>query len=70
MTYSEARQNFATVLDKSESDGAVFVKRVDGSMFRISPEKTQKSPFEGIKTLFDIQHSDIMQALRESREEN
>lgn len=38
--YSEARQNFATVLDKSQSHGAVLVK-----------------------------HSDIIQALRKSREE-
>ena len=70
MTYSDARQNFASVLDKSETDGAVFVKRADGSLFRISPEQKEKSPFEGIKTLFDLQHNDIMQALRETREEN
>ena len=31
---------------------------------------SSKSPFEGIKTLFDLQHSDIRQALRETREEN
>ena len=36
MTYSEARQNFASILDKSKIDGAVLVKRSDGSMFRIS----------------------------------
>lgn len=70
MTYSEARQNFASVLDRSASDGAVFVKRVDGSLFRISPEENTKSPFDGIKTLFDLRHSDIMQALKETREEN
>ena len=70
MTYSDARQNFASVLDKSESDGAVLVKRADGSLFRISPEQKGQSPFEGIKTLFDLQHNDIMQALKESREEN
>ena len=75
MTYSEARQNFASLLNKSENDGAVLVKRVDGSLFRISPEKNYVSPFDGIKTLFDLQqksiaHSDIMQALKESREEN
>ena len=28
------------------------------------------SPFAGIKTLFDIKHDDIMQSLRETREEN
>ena len=70
MTYSDARQNFASVLDKSESDGAVLVKRADGSLFRISPEQKGQSPFEGIKTLFNLQQNDIMQALRETREEN
>ena len=70
MTYSDARQNFASVLDKSETDGAVLVKRADGSLFRISPEQKEKSPFEGIKTLFDLQHNDIMQALKETRKEN
>ncbi|MCR4940385.1 MAG: type II toxin-antitoxin system Phd/YefM family antitoxin [Treponemataceae bacterium] len=70
VTYSEARQNFATILDKSKNEGAVLVKRADGSVFRITPEASAASPFEGIKTLFDIKHQDIMQALRESREEN
>ncbi len=70
VTYSEARQNFASVLDKSKNDGAVLVKRADGSVFRISPEVSDSSPFAGIKTLFDIKHDDIMQSLRETREEN
>ncbi len=70
VTYSEARQNFASVLDKSKNDGAVLVKRADGSVFRISPELGNTSPFDGIKTLFDFRHDDILQALRESREEN
>ena len=70
VTYSEARQNFASVLDKSKNDGAVLIKRADGSVFRISPEVSESSPFAGIKTLFDIRHEDIMQSLRETREEN
>ena len=70
VTYSEARQNFASVLDKSKNDGAVLVKRADGSVFRISPELENTSPFAGIKTLFDFKHDDILQTLRESREEN
>ena len=70
ITYSEARQNFASVLDKSKNEGAVLVKRADGSVFRISPELSNSSPFAGIKTLFDIKHEDILTALRESREEN
>lgn len=70
VTYSEARQNFASILDKSKNDGAVLVKRADGSVFRISPEVSESSPFAGIKALFDIRHDDIMQSLKETREEN
>ena len=46
VTYSEARQNFALVLDTSKKDGAVVVKRADGSSFRITPEIEKKSPFD------------------------
>ena len=70
VTYSEARQNFASILDKSKNDGAVLVKRADGSVFRISPEVSESSPFAGIKTLFYIRHDDIIQSLKETREEN
>lgn len=70
VTYFEARQNSASILDKSKNDGAVLVKRADGSVFRISPEVSESSPFAGIKTLFDIRHDDIMQSLKETREEN
>ena len=52
MTYSDARQNFASVLDKSESDGAVFVKRADGSLFRISPE--QKKGYRKLRYPFEV----------------
>jgi hypothetical protein len=70
VTYSEARQNFSSILDKSKNDGAVLVKRADGSVFRISPEVPDSSPFAGIKTLFDLKYDDIMQSLKETREEN
>ena len=70
VTYSEARQNFALVLDTSKKDGAVVVKRADGSSFRITPEIEKKSPFDGIKTLANIRQEEILSALRETRAEN
>lgn len=70
VTYSEARQNFVLVLDTSKKDGAVVVKRADGSSFRITPEIEKKSPFDGIKTLANIRQEEILSALRETREEN
>ena len=63
VTYSEARQNFATILDKAKSEGSVLVKRADGSVFRITPDGGNESPFADVKTLVDLNHDDILQAL-------
>ena len=32
-TYSQARQNFSTVLNNAKKDGNVIIKRKDGSQF-------------------------------------
>lgn len=39
-SYSEARGNFATVLDEAERDGAVEIRRRDGTVFPILPLRT------------------------------
>ena len=65
VTYSEARQNFASILDKAKDDGAVLVKRADGSVFRITPEVQEESPFENAKNLFDLDVDAIQQALND-----
>ena len=65
VTYSEARQNFASIFDKAKEEGAVLVKRADGSVFRIIPEEEEDSPFEGVKTLFNMDVDDIQQVLRD-----
>jgi len=41
-TYSEARGNFATVLEEAERDGAVEIRRRDGAVFRILPAPISK----------------------------
>lgn len=45
-TYSEARQNFSSVLDKAELSGKVLIRRKDGRIFSLSPERTDKSPLD------------------------
>lgn len=69
MTYSEARQNLSTLLDKSKKDGSVLIRRADGSQFKVVPEQSDKSPFEGVKTLANIRQEILISVLRESREE-
>ena len=72
-TYSEARGNFATVLEEAERDGAVEIRRRDGAVFRILPTPTSKgrskaSPLDvkGIKLGFST--ADLVAIVRGGRE--
>jgi hypothetical protein len=49
-TYSEARQNFASLLEEAQKEGSVGIRRRDGSMFVVKPERAKRSPldFEGL----------------------
>jgi len=45
-TYTEARQNLATLLDKAVADGEVRIRRRDGSVFVIRPALVSGSPLD------------------------
>ncbi|GIV67521.1 type II toxin-antitoxin system Phd/YefM family antitoxin [Caldilinea sp.] len=66
-TYSEARQNLASLLDKAAAEGEVRVRRRDGSVFVIRPEKAATSPLdvEGIDV--DISTEEILEFIAEGR---
>jgi hypothetical protein len=67
-TYSEARQKFATILDKAKKDGKVLIKRKDGSVFEIKSLLPNKSPLDvkGIK--INLNKEEIIDILKEVRE--
>ena len=66
-TYSQARQNFSSLLNKARKDGKVLIKRRDGVLFSVCPEKTIKSPLniKAVKT--KVSTREIIQSIRESR---
>lgn len=66
-TYSQARQNFAAVLEQAKREGKVLIKRRDGSVFALCPETPNASPLdvEGIDA--NVTAEAIVQAVRESR---
>ncbi len=66
-TYSEARQNLASILEKVMRDGMVRIKRKDGQLFVISPETTNKSPFDIDGIDVDLTSEEIVAFVRESR---
>ena len=70
--YSEARQNFTTVLNTALKE-EVIIKRKDGSRFKIVPmtpsKKKDKSPLEGIKGIkADVTTQELLEIIREGRE--
>lgn len=66
-TYSEARQNLASVLEKAKQEGEIIIKRKDGSNFIVRPLVIDKSPLDvdGIDT--DITSEEIIDVIREIR---
>ena len=46
VTYTEARQNLASVLNKAVIDGEVFIKRRDGQVFALKPIEQKQSPLD------------------------
>ena len=68
-SYSEARGNFATVLDEAERDGAVEIRRRDGTVFRISPlRKFRGSPLNVKGVKLRVSTADLVAIVREGRE--
>ncbi|NOX62908.1 MAG: type II toxin-antitoxin system Phd/YefM family antitoxin [Chloroflexi bacterium] len=46
VTYSEARQNLASLLDKALVEGEVRIKRRDGQVFVVKPVEEKSSPLD------------------------
>jgi len=69
--YSQARQNFTSVLNTALKE-EVEILRKDGSRFKIVPvvgDKKGKSPLEGIKGInADVTTAELLEIIREGRE--
>ena len=66
-TYTEARQNLASLLDKSAREGEVRVKRRDGQVFVIKPEQATTSPLDVEGIDLNVSTDEILQFIVESR---
>ena len=66
-TYTEARQNLASLLDQAVREGEVRVKRKDGQTFVIKPEQKAGSPLDVEGIDLGITTTEIVQFIRESR---
>ena len=67
-TYSEARQNFASVLEVAQRDGAVRIRRRDGRSFVVQPESAGGSPLDVDGVELGVSGAEIVAMIREGRE--
>lgn len=67
-TYSEARQKFSEVLEQAESTGQVLIRRKDGRVFALRPEKDISSPLDIPSVKAKISTQEIVDIIREGRE--
>ena len=66
-TYSKARQNFSTVLDKAEATGKVLIRRKDGRTYALVPEPSDASPLDVPSIQADVSTREIVTLIRDRR---
>ncbi len=67
-TFSEARQQLATLLERASKEGEVRIKRRDGQTFVIKPIQSIKSPLDVSGVNLNLSTDDIVNTIREMRE--
>lgn len=67
-TFSEARQNFASVLERARREGEVKIKRRDGQVFLVQPERFSRSPLDVPVVKGDFSTEEIVGIVRQMRE--
>ena len=66
-TYSEARQQLATLLEKARRDGAVRIRRRDGQVFILRPDTRTGSPLDVPSLKLSLSRKDMLAAIAEGR---
>jgi len=67
-TFSQARQNFASVLRQASEEGEARIRRKDGSVFVIRPLETDESPLDVRGVTLKLSADEIVSLVREGRE--
>jgi hypothetical protein len=66
-TYSEARQNLASLLDQAAREGEVRIRRKDGQIFVIKLQPKTESPLEVEGIDLGVTTQEILKAVDEGR---
>ena len=64
-TYSEARQRLAALLERARREVSVRIRRKDGTVFVLKPERSARSPLEVPSVDLKLTRVEILAAIRE-----
>ena len=68
-TYTEARQKLATLLEQAAKYGEARIKRRDGQVFVIRPQRPEGSPLAVPGLDLQMSRDEILESIKESRRE-
>ena len=66
-TFTEARQKLASLLEQAAHSGEVRIKRRDGQVFIIRPQKRNGSPLDVSGVDLNLTRDEILENIQESR---
>lgn len=66
-TYSEARQNLATLLETALQEGEVLIRRKDGQVFALKPVDENDSPLNVEGIALGLTSEEVLQFIHEGR---
>ena len=66
-TFTEARQKLASLLEQAARKGEVRIKRRDGQVFVIRPQKRTGSPLDIEGVQLNLTRKDILESIAEAR---
>jgi len=67
VTYSEARQNLASLMDRALTNNEVYIKRKDGRMFVLKPVEFKASPLDVKGVDLGVSTEEIIDFIAEAR---
>ena len=68
-TYSEARQKLASIFEQAAKYGKVRIKRCDGQIFVIKPEKREGYPLVVAGIKLGLSREEKLESIEEGRRE-
>ena len=67
-TYLETQENLSVLLERADEQGEVRIKRDNGQMFVLKPEKRKRSAFDVTGIDLGVSTKEIVEFIREGRE--